>query len=379
MSRKTEAGDLAHMRAALGLARRSLGAAWPNPAVGCVLVRPAAAGGPQVGRVVGRGWTQSGGRPHGETEALARAGAAAAGATAYISLEPCNHHGKTPPCTDALIAAGIKRAVITLEDPDPRVSGAGIAQLRSAGIETVVGVCTEEGRELNAGFFLRLAEGRPLVTLKLATTLDGRIATRAGESRWITGEVSRAWAHALRASHDAIMVGLGTVEADDPRLTCRLPGLEQRSPIRVVVDSRLRLSLKSHLVTGARQTPTWVITGDGARAARKKALAAAGVEVIAVAAGAEGRPDPRAALLALGDRGLTRVLVEGGSRLAASLLAARLVDRIVWARAPSLIGGDGVPAVEAFGVERLTEAMGFRRLAVRRSGPDLLETYRREP
>lgn len=367
------------MRAALGLARRSLGSAWPNPAVGCVLVRPAGAGGPEAGRVVGRGWTQPGGRPHGETEALARAGAAAAGATAYISLEPCNHHGKTPPCTDALIAAGVKRAVITLEDPDPRVSGGGIAQLRGAGIETEVGVCAEEGRELNAGFFLRLAEGRPLVTLKLATTMDGRIATRTGESRWITGEVSRAWAHALRASHDAIMVGLGTVATDDPRLTCRLPGLEQRSPIRVVVDSRLRLSRKSRLVTGARRTPTWVITGDGAPAARRKALEAAGVEVIAVAPGAEGRPDPRAALSALGDRGLTRVLVEGGGRLAASLMAARLVDRIVWARAPSLIGGDGVPAVEAFGVERLTEAMGFRRLAVRRSGPDLLETYRRDP
>src|SRR5689334_20006331 len=217
--------DLRSMRAALALARRGLGTVWPNPAVGCVIVSD--------GRVVGRGWTQPGGRPHGETEALRRAGEAARRATAYVSLEPCCHWGKTPPCVDALIAAGVRRVVVALEDPDPRVAGRGIARLRDAGVEVETGVCTEEAAEINAGFFCRLRLGRPLVTLKLATSLDGRIATRSGESQWITGPPARERSHLLRATHDAILVGTETVIADDPQLTCRLPGLADRSPVRV--------------------------------------------------------------------------------------------------------------------------------------------------
>ena len=216
--------DFAMMRAALGLARRGLGTVWPNPSVGCVLVKD--------GHVVGRGWTQRGGRPHGETEALRRAGAAANGATAYVTLEPCSHWGKTPPCADALIAAGLRRVVVALEDPDPRVAGAGIEALRKAGLAVETGLCTAEAAELNAGFLRRIRSGRPLVTLKLATSLDGRIATAAGESRWITGPQSRESAHLLRATHDAILVGTATVLADDPELTCRLPGLANRSPVR---------------------------------------------------------------------------------------------------------------------------------------------------
>src|SRR5689334_12557487 len=200
------------MRAALALARRGLGSAWPNPAVGCVLVND--------GAVVGRGWTQPGGRPHGETEALARAGEAARGATAYVSLEPCCHWGRTPPCTDALIARGVGRVVIALEDPDRRVAGAGIRQLCEAGLDVEVGLCAAEAAEVNAGFLSRLRNGRPFVTLKLATSLDGRIATGSGESQWITGPPARDRAHSLRATHDAIMVGTGTVIADDPQLTC---------------------------------------------------------------------------------------------------------------------------------------------------------------
>ena len=218
--------DLLHMRAALALARRGLGNAWPNPAVGCVLVKE--------GRVIGRGWTQPGGRPHAETEALRRAGDAARGATAYVTLEPCSHHGRTPPCCEALAEAGIARVVMAMRDPDPRVNGRGLAMLRGAGIAVEEGLLEAEARALNAGFFRRIQAGMPVVTLKLASTLDGRIATASGESRWITGAAARREVHALRARHDAILVGSGTVLADDPDLTCRIPGMERVPMLRVV-------------------------------------------------------------------------------------------------------------------------------------------------
>src|SRR5918994_6733853 len=225
--------DRAHMAAALALSRRGLVNTWPNPAVGCVIVRE--------GRVVGRGWTQPGGRPHAETEALARAGDQARGATAYVTLEPCSHWGRTPPCCDALIAAGVARVVVATGDPDPRVDGRGMRRLREAGIAVDQGLLEAEARAVIAGFVRRITRGLPLVTLKLATTLDGRIATASGESRWITGAAARRAAHALRARHDAVLVGSGTVLADDPDLTCRLPGMERGVPIaRVVADARLR-------------------------------------------------------------------------------------------------------------------------------------------
>ena len=359
------------MKVALGLARRGLGSVAPNPAVGCVLVRE--------GRVVGRGWTQPGGRPHAEAEALGRAGKAARGATAYVSLEPCAHHGETPPCADALAGAGIARLVVAVEDPDPQVRGRGLARLRDAGAEVVCGVCEDEAAALNAGFFLRVGEGRPLIALKTATTLDGRIATRGGESRWITGEAARARAHGLRASHDAVMVGIGTALADDPMLDCRLPGLARRSPLRIVVDSRARLPLTSRLVKTAGEPPTWLVTLPGAAAKRRAAYGEAGVEVIEVEADGGGNLDLAAAARTLGDRGLTRVLVEGGGRLAAGLLRARLVDRLLWFRAPRLIGGDGLPAVVAFGVDTLAEAPSYRRVSVAEVGDDLMETYVRMP
>ncbi|MEE8203804.1 MAG: bifunctional diaminohydroxyphosphoribosylaminopyrimidine deaminase/5-amino-6-(5-phosphoribosylamino)uracil reductase RibD [Alphaproteobacteria bacterium] len=359
------------MKVALGLARRGLGSVAPNPAVGCVLVRE--------GRVVGRGWTQPGGRPHAEAEALGRAGKAARGATAYVSLEPCAHHGETPPCADALAGAGIARVVVAVEDRDPQVRGRGLARLRDAGAEVVCGVCEDEAAALNAGFFLRVGEGRPLIALKTATTLDGRIATRGGESRWITGEAARARAHGLRASHDAVMVGIGTALADDPMLDCRLPGLARRSPLRIVVDSRARLPLTSRLVKTAGEPPTWLVTLPGAAAKRRAAYGEAGVEVIEVEADGDGNLDLAAAARTLGDRGLTRVLVEGGGRLAAGLLRARLVDRLLWFRAPRLIGGDGLPAVVAFGVDALAEAPSYRRVSVAEVGDDLMETYVRMP
>ncbi|MEA1676316.1 bifunctional diaminohydroxyphosphoribosylaminopyrimidine deaminase/5-amino-6-(5-phosphoribosylamino)uracil reductase RibD [Nitrospirillum sp. BR 11163] len=363
------ADDVAHMRAALALAARGLGRCWPNPAVGCVIVND--------GRVVGRGWTQPGGRPHAETVALAQAGATAEGATAYVTLEPCSHVGKTPPCADALVAAGIKRVVVAIGDPDPRVSGRGIARLRDAGITVDVGLLEEEARLVTEGFLRRVTEGRPMVTLKLATTLDGRIATKAHESQWITGPVARSWGHGLRAIHDAIMVGIGTALADDPELTCRLPGLEDRSPIRVVVDRRLRLPLTSRLVCDARRVPVWVATLAGGDATRRRAYQECGVEIIEIPADADGVMPLAEVLAALGGRGLTRVLVEGGAQLAASLFKEDLVDRLEWYRAAKVIGGDGLAAAQGFGLEQLDAAPRFSLVDMRPAGDDQAESYRR--
>lgn len=363
--------DLEHMRSALLLARRGLGRVAPNPAVGCVLVRK--------GRVVGRGWTQPGGRPHAETEALRRAGEAARGATAYVSLEPCAHHGQTPPCSEALIAAGIARCVVALEDPDPRVAGGGIAALREAGIAVEAGLLGEEAAALNAGFLLRVAEGRPLVTVKLATTLDGRIATRSGESRWITGEAAREQAHLLRAEHDAVLVGSGTALLDNPRLDVRLPGLEDRLPVRVVLDSHLRLPLTHDLVARAAEQRTLLVTRTGNDPNRQAAFGNAGVEILTVEQDTEGRPALAATLQALGEVGVTRLLVEGGGQVAAALLRDGLADRLVWFRAAKVIGGDGTPAVAGFGLAQLADAPAFERLSVEPAGQDLVETYRRVP
>ncbi len=361
------ASDINHMRAALALARRNLGVTWPNPSVGCVLVKD--------GAVVSRGWTQPSGRPHAETEALARAGSAAAGATAYVTLEPCSHHGKTPPCTEALIAARVARAVVAVEDPDPRVAGTGFATLKRAGIALEVGLLSEEAREINAGFFQRVREGRPLVTLKAATTLDGRIATHRGQSQWITGEVARHRGHALRAQHDAILVGVGTALSDDPDLTCRLPGLTGRSPVRVIIDPRLRLPLTARVVRTARQVPTWIVAYPDADDDRRDAFLECGIELIDATPLSGDRPDMHGMMRALGERGLTRVLVEGGGRVTGALLAEGLIDRMVWFRAAQLIGGDGIPVAAAFGVDKLDQAPRFVRRSVERCGDDILETY----
>ena len=358
------------MRAALALAGRGLGRVWPNPAVGCVLVD-------RDGRVAGRGWTQPGGRPHAETEALARAGGAAKGATAYVTLEPCAHHGQTPPCADALIEAGVARVVAATEDPDPRVKGAGLGRLRDAGVAVEAGLLREEAEALNAGYLMRQQEGRPMVTLKLATTLDGRIATHAGESQWITGEAARARAHMMRARYDAIMVGVGTALADNPSLTCRLPGLEDRSPVRIVVDARLHLSLTSNLVATAARSATWLVTVPVGDAARLQAFKDCGVKVVEVREAANGYPDSAAMFQALGEAGLTRVLVEGGGHLAAGLIRADLVDRLRWFRAAGVMGGDGIPAVAAYGVDKLAMMRRFRRTDVRTVGDDILESYSR--
>jgi len=365
------ADDLGAMRTALALARRGLGTVWPNPAVGCVIV--------EERQVVGRGWTQPGGRPHGETEALRRAGDAARGAAAYVSLEPCCHWGRTPPCVDALITAGVRRVVVALEDPDPRVAGEGLRRLRAAGLDVDVGLCAEEAAEVNAGFLSRLRLGRPLVTLKFATSLDGRIATASGESQWISGPPARERAHALRASHDAIMVGTGTAVADDPQLTCRLPGLDHRSPVRVVIDRHLRIPPAARLIADAHVVPTWVLTLPSADPDRRAAFLASRVTLIDVDPDRTGQVDLAAALTALGERGITRLLVEGGAGLAAAFFRARLVDRLVWVHAPLAIGGDGIPAIAGLDLAALADAPAFERLSTETIGDDVLTTFRVRP
>ena len=362
------ADDLSHMRGALALARRGLGVCWPNPSVGCVIVRG--------GRVVGRGTTAPGGRPHAEPVALDMAGEAAQGGTAYVTLEPCSHHGRTPPCADALIEAGVARVVIASRDVDPRVNGAGAARLRAAGIAVSEGVLREEADEINAGFFTRVRAGRPLVTLKLASTLDGRIATMSGESQWITGEAARRAGHALRGRHDAILAGVGTVLADDPDLTCRIAGMRALPLVRVVADSDLRTPLTHRLVATAKQVPTWIIARNGADPLRRRAIGALGVTLLDVPGGGSGI-DLRRGLEALAERGITRLLVEGGGRLAGSLLRAGLVDRLAWFHAPAVMGGDGLPAAAGFGVARLADMPRFVRYSTNLLGADMLSEFRR--
>ncbi|MCW5772257.1 MAG: bifunctional diaminohydroxyphosphoribosylaminopyrimidine deaminase/5-amino-6-(5-phosphoribosylamino)uracil reductase RibD [Rhodospirillaceae bacterium] len=352
------------MRAALALAQRSLGTTWPNPAVGCVLARD--------GIVVGRGRTAPGGRPHAETEALAAAGGRARGATAYVSLEPCAHHGQTPPCAEALIGAGVARVVFAMQDPDPRVNGGGGAMLAKAGIAVASGVCANEAAELNAGFLLRMREGRPLVTLKVATTLDGRIAAVGGRSQWITGATARAAAHLLRARHDAVLVGATTLAADDPLLTVRLPGLPERPPLRIVVAGRAMVAAGRRLFASLDEGPVWLVLAAGNAPPRDLP---AGIEIVSVPGGPMGRPDPAAMLAEFGRRGLTRILVEGGAKMAGALVRAGLVDRIAWFRAASLMGGDGVPALDPLGVGDPAAAPRWRRLDQRPVGTDVMETY----
>jgi diaminohydroxyphosphoribosylaminopyrimidine deaminase/5-amino-6-(5-phosphoribosylamino)uracil reductase len=360
------------MRAAIALARRGLGNCWPNPAVGCVLVRD--------GRVVGRGWTQPGGRPHAETEALARAGAAARGATAYVTLEPCAHHGRTPPCAAALIAAGVARVVIACDDPDPRVDGRGVAMLRAAGIPVDEGCEATAATEGLAGFLSRVRRGRPVFAWKTATTLDGRIATAGGDSQWITGPAARRRGHLLRASHDAIMVGAGTALADDPLLTCRQPGLGRHQPLRLVVDGQCRLPPDSRLARSAGAHPVWLLTTEPAATKENaRALREAGVEVCVIGQGGDGHVDLTTAAQYLGRRGLTSVLVEGGGGLAAALLRAELVDRVYWFRNPSLVGGDGIAAIGALGLARIGHRPRLVHLDSLPAGDDLLETFALAP
>ncbi|WP_417239387.1 bifunctional diaminohydroxyphosphoribosylaminopyrimidine deaminase/5-amino-6-(5-phosphoribosylamino)uracil reductase RibD [Celeribacter halophilus] len=365
----TGRSDVRHMRHALSLAARGLGRTWPNPAVGCVIVKD--------NRIVGRGWTQPGGRPHAEAMALAQAGDAARGATAYVTLEPCSHHGKTPPCSEALIAAGLSRVVVALGDPDPRVNGRGFAKLQEAGIAVTTGVLEAEARAQQEGFLSKVTLGRPMVTLKLAMSWDGRIATATGESQWITGPLARRRVHAMRATHDAVLVGGGTARADDPSLTVRGLGVSHQ-PVRVVMSRRLDLPLTGHLARTAQEIPVWIIHGPEVDDALKSAWQGLGAELIEVSVIA-GNIDPKSAFEALGARGLTRVFCEGGGALAASLLSADLVDRVALFTAGLAIGAEGRPGLGALGLDRLSAATRYQLESVEQLGPDTLSQWRRGP
>jgi diaminohydroxyphosphoribosylaminopyrimidine deaminase/5-amino-6-(5-phosphoribosylamino)uracil reductase len=358
------------MAAALSIGRRNVGQTYPNPAVGALIVRF------DEGRplVIARGATARGGRPHAETEALRIAGEFARGATTYVTLEPCAHHGRTPPCANAIINSGIVRAVIAVEDPNPEVKGRGIELLRTAGVEVVLGVGAAEARLAHAGHFRRMSDGRPHLILKLAVSADGKTALAGRRPAAISCPASRAEAHMLRATSDAVLVGIGTVLADDPQLNCRLPGMADRSPIRIVLDAGLRIPLDRKLVQTAREIPVWVLTTEGAPAEAEKRLAAAGVQVLRVAA-KEGKVDLAIALRLLGERGITRLLVEGGPVLSAALIRSDFVDEAVVVRSPQALGAEAVDAIEEMPLTALTASPKLRVLGARMVGADMLTHY----
>ncbi len=352
------------MALALSLGRRGLGRVWPNPAVGCVIVKD--------GQIVGRARTADGGRPHAEPVALAQAGAAAKGATVYVTLEPCAHHGKTPPCVDALVDAGVARVVVAIGDPHPRVAGRGLAHLRAAGIKVDVGMLEAQARADHAGFLMTQSAGRPFVTLKMAGTLDGRIATAAGESQWITGPEARRAVHMMRARHDAVMVGAGTVRTDDPSLTVRGLGVSQQ-PVRVVVSRTMKIPATGRLAQTAREIPVWLCHGPDADVGAWTDQGA-----ISLPCTLDGRQvDLAAALTAMAHNGITRVFCEGGGMLAASLLQVGLVDELVMFSAGMAIGAEGTPALAAMGVDRLDSAPRFSLKSVRQIGADICHIWRR--
>jgi diaminohydroxyphosphoribosylaminopyrimidine deaminase/5-amino-6-(5-phosphoribosylamino)uracil reductase len=350
--------DIDHMRHALALGRRTMGATGANPAVGCVVVRD--------NHVVGVGWTAEGGAPHAETRALAMAGELARGATVYVTLEPCSHHGRTPPCAAALAKAGVARVISAVEDPDPRVSGNGHTMLCKSGVKVQTGLLEEEARHDLAGFFSRIQRGRPHLVLKLALSADGMIAAAKGTRTAITGEEANARVHLLRAEADAVMVGIGTVRTDDPILTCRLPGLEHRTPAAIIVDGRLATPPTARLVAAARQRPLIILAAPNADGSKLERL---GVEVLHCRQIAPGRIDLTAGLMQLGQRGINRLLVEGGADLAQQLIAAELVDEIALFTSAKELGALGVPAGLVLA--------GFEDMGRERLGQDQLVHYRK--
>jgi diaminohydroxyphosphoribosylaminopyrimidine deaminase / 5-amino-6-(5-phosphoribosylamino)uracil reductase len=358
--------DQRFMDLALALGRRGLGRTWPNPAVGAVIVKD--------GVIVGRGWTQPGGRPHAEIEALRRAGGAARRATIYVTLEPCSHHGKTPPCAAAVIGAGIARVVSAIEDPNPEVAGEGHARLRQAGIAVDVGIGAEEARRDHAGHILRFTAGRPHVLLKLAISADGKAGAAGRKPVAITGEAASERVHLLRAQSDAIMVGIGTALADDPMLTCRLPGMMKYSPVRIVADSMLRLPLRSRLVKSAYEIPVWAVAGMRAPQEAEFKLLPCGVEVLRSPRSADPL-DLKDTLECLAAKGITRLMVEGGPTLAAAFIAADLVDEAVLFHSPKTVGADGIDAFEKAAMTALTQRLRLTGTGL--LGPDRQDHYER--
>lgn len=363
------------MHAAVRLARRGLGLVWPNPSVGALIVLGDSAG---TSRVCGRGVTSLPGSAHAEVNALRQAGSLARGATCYVTLEPCSHFGRTPPCANALIEAGVKRVVVGMLDPNPRVRGRGIAMLEDAGVEVTVGVAQEACKRLHHGFASRIERMEPEVTLKMAVSQDGAIGREGGGQVKISGALAKTYVHGLRASHDAILIGIGTALADDPELTCRLPGMEDRSPVRIVIDSEARLPLSSKLVREAARVPVWVICSNEASTENLQALSDAGVKPIRVPL-EDGAIAPHVALKALGTRGVTRLLLEGGRRIASAFLRADAVDEICLIKGALTIGEGAITAFDDRTVDDVLADPAFERVETGVMGPDLLTRLRKKP
>ncbi|MFL2782857.1 MAG: bifunctional diaminohydroxyphosphoribosylaminopyrimidine deaminase/5-amino-6-(5-phosphoribosylamino)uracil reductase RibD [Rhodospirillales bacterium] len=358
--------DLEFMKVALSLANRGIGNTWPNPSVGCVIVKN--------NIIISRGWTQPGGRPHAEVEALMRAGSASNGATAYVTLEPCDHFGETPPCSKALVKAGIKRVVISVRDRDKRVSGSGIKFLKNSGIEVIENILTNESEFLNNGFFSKIVKSRPHITLKLATSLDGKIATKTGESKWITGKTSRRYGHFLRMKHDAVLIGSGTALIDNPLLTCRITGINNIRRTRIILDGQLRIGLDSQLVQTAMEAPVMIFINDTKKLNIKKIdkLLEKGISIIKSPYSSDGI-NLEYVMTKLIKKGITRVLIESGGNLASSCLKANLIDEIFWFRAPFIIGNDGKPAIRNLGLDSLDKIYRYDKKFSTSLGDDVLD------
>lgn len=361
------ATDNQYMQIALNLAAKALGRTTPNPMVGAVLVKD--------GRIIGQGYHQKAGTPHAEIHALREAGPAAEEATLYVTLEPCVHYGRTPPCTDAIIKARIKHVVIAAADPNPLVAGRGVEALQKAGITTTVGMMEKEANRLNEVFNKFITSAKPFVVLKSAMSLDGKIATRTGHSQWITGPEARQFGHKLRDQYDAIMVGIGTVLADDPRLTARLRNSQGKNPLRIILDSNARIPLESKVIAD-REAPTFIVVTKQAPASQIAALQAAGASVL-VAETKKGRVDLPSLMDELGKRHITSVLIEGGAALAAAAMEERLVDKVHFFLAPIIIGGHAAPGpVGGEGIARLQQAIQLQDMFTERLGKDLhIEAY----
>jgi diaminohydroxyphosphoribosylaminopyrimidine deaminase/5-amino-6-(5-phosphoribosylamino)uracil reductase len=360
--------DVWHMKSALALARMGLGRTWPNPSVGCVIVKD--------GHVVGRGRTGDSGRPHAEVNALNMAGGDAQGAFVYVTLEPCAHHGKTPPCAQALIDAGVSKVIIACEDTDSRVAGKGIEMLRATEIEVVVGILGEQAMELNKGFFLRHSENRPLISLKTATTLDAKIATSTGESKWITGDLARKRGHLLRAQHDAICVGVNTVVTDNPLLNSRLKGVS-KSLVRIVFDTNLRLKGTEKIFDNIADNPVWIVTNVDGASEKARDLVNAGADIITAPKNASGQIDLGKAMNEICAHGITRVLVEGGAGLMTSFMKLGLYDSLYWFKSGSVIGADGLSAAQTLGIETMDKKIHLTHSEQITLGADVLDIYKK--
>lgn len=360
--------DQKWMRSALVLASKGDGLTSPNPAVGCVIVKN--------NGLIGRGVTAIGGRPHAETLALADAGKAAKGATAYVTLEPCAHTGKTPPCADALIDAGVSRVVIGVIDPDDRVAGEGVTKLKAAGIDVTAGVLEAEISRQLSGYLMVRRQGRPYVTVKIASSQDGKIALKDGTSQWITGADARRYVHELRSRHDVIMTGMGTVRADNPMLNCRLNGVNHH-PVRVIMASHPEFDPNSNIAQSLADIPTICITGQSEHTEPDKDRHVAAMKIITVAGDKDGRPDVMNALSVLAKQGMTSVLVEAGGTLLASMMRQGLVDRLIWIKAPMIIGGEGIAAIDALDLSSLDEGRGFTTVLRQQLGDDMVDIFER--